>query len=285
MAIFRNRRVDLNIKLWELGIREVPPAIIPFINQSKDRDGAEFQIRLVGSSGFAALGEPVRILDFLFNLDDGIKRKFLSRSTNILDHGCGVGRFSVVFRAYGKHQERMLGVDVLDDCAKNYREIVMANAESVLNQQIADWVGPDYFDSTISYSVFTHLPLNKAIVTLSDLHSVTKMGGVLVLTIWNERLLSYLKSYNHSSSNGFWWENLKQTIGKYSTEDLNEAGCLFAPNSGGDGLPADVYGDTVYSESFFEKTASEIGWVIRRIVNEDSLSLQTIVILEKNDRK
>lgn len=272
----------MNIKLWELGIREVPPAIIPFINQSKDQNGAEFQVRLVGSSGFAALGEPVRILDFLFKLDDSIQRKFLSKSTNVLDHGCGVGRFSVVLRAYGKHHDRMLGVDVLEDCVNNYREIVTADAMSVLNQEIVDCVGANYFDATISYSVFTHLPLTKAIATLSDLYNGTRSGGIIVLTIWNERLLNYLWSDNYSSSNGFWWENLRQTIGKYTKEELVQVGCLFAPNSGGDGLPADVYGDTVYSETFFEKTVSEIGWVIRRIVNEDSLTLQTIVILEKS---
>jgi 2-polyprenyl-3-methyl-5-hydroxy-6-metoxy-1,4-benzoquinol methylase len=282
MVMFWRRRADFNIKLWELGIREVPSAIIPFINQSKDLQGAEFQVRLVGSSGFAALGEPVNIFDFLFKLDDSIKTKFLSKTTNVLDHGCGVGRFSVVLRAHGKRSEKMLGVDVLDECVKNYREIVIANAKSVLNQQIIDCVGTEYFDSIISYSVFTHLPLNKAIATLTDLYSVTKEGGILVLTIWNERLLNYLGSENHSSSNGFWWENLRQTIGKYSKEDLIKVGCLFAPNSGGDGLPADVYGDTVYSETYFKKITSEIGWGVRGIVNEDSLTLQTIVILEKS---
>ena len=281
MNLFRSRVKTLDIKLWELGIRAVPRAIIPFISQGNTESGADFQVRLVGSSGFDALGEPIRILNYLFKNDHYIEKKFLSRYAMVLDHGCGIGRFSVVLRAFGKDPAKIRGVDELDECIKNFVEIVEANAESVLNQEINEYVGNDFFDSTISYSVFTNLPLKKANETLKDLYLSTKIGGILCLTIWNERLLNYLSSDAYSSNNGYWWENLRQTIGKFSNADLVRNGAIFSPNSGGDGLPSDVYGDTVYSVSYFINMAESVGWSIRKTINEETLTLQTIVILEK----
>jgi 2-polyprenyl-3-methyl-5-hydroxy-6-metoxy-1,4-benzoquinol methylase len=283
MKFFRSRKVDLNIRMWELGVRQAPKEIVPFINQSKDTKGAEFQIRLVGSSGYAALGEPIRVFDYLFNSDDSIREKFLSSRSMVLDHGCGVGRFSVVLGAYGKDLKCMYGVDVLEDCVQNYGEIVGAPAGSVLKQDIKDLVGVDFFDSTISYSVFTHLPKLKAEECLRDLFSVTKNGGIVVLTVWNERLLGYLGSSSYSSSNGYWWENMKQTIGQYTSAELSDQGFIFAPNSGGDGLPSEVYGDTIYSLSYFAQLVERVGWKVRAIINDDSLTLQSIVVLERKD--
>jgi 2-polyprenyl-3-methyl-5-hydroxy-6-metoxy-1,4-benzoquinol methylase len=281
MKLFKSRMKALDVRLWELGIRSVPKAIIPFISQGKTKKGSDFQVRLVGSSGFAALGEPVRIFNYLFSSDKYLEKKFLSRQTMVLDHGCGIGRFSVVLRAYGKDPANIRGVDVLDECIKNFVEIVEAGAESVLNQEINEYVGNNFFDSTISYSVFTHLPFEKASKTLTDLFLSTKKGGIVCLTIWNERLIKYLNSDAYSSYNGYWWDNLRQTIGKFSDADLARLGVIFAPNSGGDGLPSDVYGDTVYSANHFVNMAESVGWNTRKIINEESLTLQTIIILEK----
>ena len=180
MDFFKKQIKSLDIKLWELGIRKLPKAIIPFIAQSKTQSGADFQVRLVGSSGFAALGEPVRILNYLFESDVNLQKKFLSRQSMVLDHGCGVGRFSVILMAFGKEPTKILGVDVLHECISNFVEIVGAEAASVLNQDVNSYVGNDYFDSIISYSVFTHLPLKKANETLKDLYLSTKVGGFVV---------------------------------------------------------------------------------------------------------
>ncbi len=258
-----------------------PRQLSPFIKQSQTEAGAAFQVRLVGSSGLAALTEPLKIFKYLFEADSLLQNKFLANSSHVLDHGCGVGRFSVVLRAYGKNPKNLKGVDVLDDCIRNYKEIVRAESFSVRDKKIVDWVGDGYFDSSISYSVFSHLPLDKAKSTLEDIFSSTRKDGIIVLTIWNHRLLNYLNSTDHSSSNNYWWENLKKTIGKFGVAELESTGYIFAPNSGGDGLPAEIYGDMVYSEKYFETMAKEIGWSTRATINDDSLTLQTIVVLEK----
>ena len=151
----------------------------------------------------------------------------------MLDHGCGFGRFSVVLRACGKLPKNLMGVDVLEDCISNYRNIAQARSFSVREKKFVDWVGEEYFDASISYSVFSHLPLEKAKAALDDLFSATRKEGIIVLTIWNHRLLGRLKSTGPSSSNNYWWENLKKTIGKFGVGKLENAGHLFAPNSGG----------------------------------------------------
>ena len=281
MGIFQRITAGPFSKDLATGSLKSPRQLSPFIKQSKTADGAAFQVRLVGSSGLAALSEPLKIFKHLFESDSYLQTKFLSKGSRVLDHGCGVGRFSVVLRAFGKSPKNLMGVDVLDECIRNYQEIVRSQSFSVRDKKIVDWVGNDYFDSSISYSVFSHLPLDKAKSTLNDLFSSTRIGGVIVLTIWNHRLLNYLGSTDHSSSNNYWWENLKKTIGKFGVGELENIGYLFAPNSGGDGLPAEIYGDMVYSEEYFESMAKEIGWSVRSTINDDSLTLQTVVVLEK----
>ena len=262
------------------GFLTSPRHLSRFIRQSLSEDGSAFQVRLVGSSGLAALNEPIKIFKYLFEEDSFLQDKFLRKNSRVLDHGCGVGRFSVVLRAAGKHPKNLIGVDVLEDCISNYKNIAQARSFSVRDKSIVDWVGEEYFDASISYSVFSHLPLDKAKSTLDDLFSATSKKGIIVLTIWNHRLISRLKSTG-SSSNNYWWENLKKTIGKFGEGELENAGYLFAPNSGGDGLPAEIYGDMVYSDKFFKSMAEEIGWGIRATINDDSLTPQTIIVLEK----
>jgi hypothetical protein len=55
------------------GFLKSPRHLSRFIKQSQSGDGAAFQVRLVGSSGLAALNEPIKIFKYLFREDNFLK--------------------------------------------------------------------------------------------------------------------------------------------------------------------------------------------------------------------
>jgi hypothetical protein len=183
----------------------------------------------------------------------------------------------VVIDAYCKEKMRMYGVAVLEESIEIYDELAGTPAESVIEQKFNDLVGEDFFDSTFSNLDFPKLLVLRVEDYPSDLFLATQRGGLVVLTIWNQRLLGYLGDSSSLAINRYWWEDMRRAFGQNFIAELSFQGILFGPNSEGDGLPTNVYGDGDSSLGVFTKTFECVGWNVKTAINQDFLTLQTII--------
>lgn len=116
--------------------------------------------------------------------------KDLTSFPSVLDFGCGCAR---VLRAYHYRRgpsQQLFGTDIdaeaIDWCRANYSKM----AAFTLNSDAPPMVYSDEkFDLVFSVSVFTHLPEDLQSTWLHELQRVTKAGGYLLLTTFNEQSL------------------------------------------------------------------------------------------------
>lgn len=102
---------------------------------------------------------------------------------DILDLGCGVGRFAFAFRQDLAPGQRLWGCDVFKECAdwcrKNidFAEIAHTSVEPPLPY------GDGQFDLVYALSVFTHLRFEMQFKWAWEIHRVLRPGGILFATV------------------------------------------------------------------------------------------------------
>jgi len=102
---------------------------------------------------------------------------------NILDFGCGVGRFPFTFRKELKPHQRLWGCDVYEECARWCQENIdfVETAHCDINPPLP--YHDNQFDFIYALSVFTHLNLELQFLWAWELYRVLEPGGVLFVTV------------------------------------------------------------------------------------------------------
>lgn len=119
-----------------------------------------------------------------------IVRSYLSRAgcdfstfNNILDFGCGVGRFLYAFEQDLEPHQKMWGCEVHEEFARWCRENI--DFAEVAHNEIDPPLPFDdqQFDLVYASSVYTHLRLDMQFRWAWEIHRVLRPGGVFFLTV------------------------------------------------------------------------------------------------------
>lgn len=102
---------------------------------------------------------------------------------NILDFGCGVGRFLFAFESEVKPHQKLWGCDVFEECAQWCAEnIKFATVKhNPINPPLPFEAGQ--FDLIYAASVFTHLRLDLQHLWAWEAYRVLRPGGILFMTL------------------------------------------------------------------------------------------------------
>ena len=101
---------------------------------------------------------------------------------NILDMGCGVGRFLFAFQPELAPGQRLFGCEVHEECARWCRENI--DFATVVHNPIHPPLPfPEQFDLVYALSVFTHLRLDLQFEWAWEIYRVLRPGGVFFLTL------------------------------------------------------------------------------------------------------
>ncbi len=105
-----------------------------------------------------------------------------ARFANILDLGCGVGRFLYAFQPVLQAGQKMFGCDVHEPCARWCQEnIPFAEVEHTSIDPPLPYDSAA-FDFAYALSVFTHLRLEMQFKWAWEMHRVIKPGGIFFMT-------------------------------------------------------------------------------------------------------
>jgi len=119
---------------------------------------------------------------------------------NILDFGCGVGRFMFTFqKELGPHQ-KLWGCDVYEECARWCQENIdfAETAHCSINPPLP--YRDNQFDFIYALSVFTHLNLDMQFLWAWELYRVLEPGGVLFVTVCGPMFFPKLAAIPESSA-------------------------------------------------------------------------------------
>ncbi|MGB3510428.1 MAG: methyltransferase [Microcoleaceae cyanobacterium] len=102
---------------------------------------------------------------------------------NILDFGCGVGRYLMAFEPELLPNQKLFGCDVFEECAKWCQENI--NFATVKHNDIQPPLPfeNNQFDLVNAVSVFTHLRLDLQHLWAWDIYRVLRPGGILFMTL------------------------------------------------------------------------------------------------------
>ncbi len=102
---------------------------------------------------------------------------------NILDFGCGVGRFMFTFQKELRPHQKLWGCDVYEECARWCQENIefAETAHCSIDPPLPYDEGR--FDFVYALSVFTHLRLDMQFLWAWELYRVLEPGGVLFMTV------------------------------------------------------------------------------------------------------
>ncbi len=200
----------------------------------------------------------------LSSLEDAVHAvgKDLTSFPAVLDFGCGCARVLRAYHYRSSPSQRLCGTDIdvetIDWCRANYSKM----AEFTLNSDAPPMAYADEtFDLVYSVSVFTHLPEDMQLTWLRELQRVTKVGGYLLLTTFNET-------------------SFEEVLLEESREGAREAGFFFndqGPTT--QGLP-DFYRQSYHTPAYIRSHWSEYFDVIEiraRAVDD----LQDIVVCRR----
>ncbi|MGK7923116.1 MAG: methyltransferase, partial [Trichodesmium sp.] len=102
---------------------------------------------------------------------------------NILDFGCGVGRYLMAFEPELLPHQKLFGCDVFAECAEWCQENIEFATVKNNNIQPPLPFENNQFDLINAISVFTHLSLDLQHLWAWDIYRVLRPGGILFMTL------------------------------------------------------------------------------------------------------
>lgn len=102
---------------------------------------------------------------------------------NILDFGCGVGRYLMAFEPELLPNQKLFGCDVFPECATWCQENIKFATVKHNNIQPPLPFENNQFDLVNAVSVFTHLRLDLQHLWAWDIYRVLRPGGILFMTL------------------------------------------------------------------------------------------------------
>lgn len=210
---------------------------------------AELQTQFVGSANEHTLREAFAF----YKLVKESAEKFdnpLRQESHFLDFGCGWGRF---LRFFWKD----IDGDNLFGCDVDQRIVDTCHSLNIPGQ--IDRIDPlgtlpypdNYFDTIMSYSVFTHLPEKVHLHWMRELARVARPGSVFCLTIEPRRFIDFIENIQVDTDVA-WFKGLsifKPRVAEfYRTYDSGNL--VFMPSNKG---MEETYGDAVVPLTFIKR--------------------------------
>lgn len=116
-----------------------------------------------------------------------------ARGGKLLDFGCGCGRILQFFARYADSTD-LYGADVdaeaIEWCSAS---LDFATFDTVGHSPPTQYESKT-FDAVYAFSVFSHLPEERHLAWLRELHRITRPGGIVVLTVAGKRVLEEILS-------------------------------------------------------------------------------------------
>ncbi|MGC1303129.1 MAG: class I SAM-dependent methyltransferase [Caulobacteraceae bacterium] len=212
---------------------------------------ASIQDRWVGSHDEQALREA-------YNFYSHVKRQAeaanapLTETSRFLDFGVGWARYPRFFW-YDIPAEGLHGVDINSDVISACAMLGAPGTYKLIDPQGSLPYEDNFFDCTIAYSVFTHLPEALCEHWMAELSRVTRPGGIVVYTVEPPRFLDFIATTD-AGSDSEWYRLLsafKNDVPEFKRRAEN--GEVVYVKTLGDHNPiSEFYGDTVVPRSFIE---------------------------------
>ncbi|MCK4347025.1 MAG: class I SAM-dependent methyltransferase [Thermoplasmatales archaeon] len=115
-------------------------------------------------------------INYMLKFSNYIKGK------DLLDLGCGVGTFALLFAQRGYNT---VGLDIseasISNCQKNLKTFSIKNAQFVLGDCSQDYFGQNRFDSIIAADIIEHLPPAVLKNTLINCYRWLRPGGTFII--------------------------------------------------------------------------------------------------------
>ena len=240
----------------------------------------EIQSQFVGSSYQASLSEANQFYSLLkkFLIKENLK---IDDDTKVLDFGCGWGRFMRFFRK-DVSINNLYGVDIdpsiLEVCRSTGVEGILSKISNFEQLKFSD----NFFDITIAYSVFTHLPEKVHLFWMRELARVSKSGSLFILTLEPLRFLQFIESIDENNPDSGWHAGLakfKKEIPSF-IDSFKKGEFVYLPTGGGDYREAEIYGDAVVSKEYIQKNWSEYFEIIDYI-DEPQKFWQAVLVVKR----
>ncbi len=189
----------------------------------------------------------------------------------ILDFGCGCGRIALWLSDVAR-KSRLYGVDI-DRAAIEWAAAHLPYASFQVNEPLPPLDFPDgFFDLVYCHSVFTHIDEHYQDQWLGELRRVTKVGGLLVLSVHGEHALCYLEDQ--------WRKRGRDPSPLRDARDID--GFVYIKDDEWTGGPfPDFYHTAFHSPGYVFAHWAEF-FRIRAYVPRGSLDYQDFVLLERS---
>ena len=236
----------------------------------------ELQTKFVGSADEHTLREAFTF----YKLVKESARKFdnpLRPEGHFLDFGCGWGRF---LRFFWKDidEENLFGCDV-DQMIVDTCHSLNIPGQIDLIDPLGTLPYPDsYFDTIISYSVFTHLPEKIHLRWMRELARVARPSCVFCLTIEPRRFMDFIEKIPADTNVG-WLKGLsrhKPRLTEYY-QSYETGNLVFMPTNKG---VEETYGDTVVPFSYIEREWGPY-FEIRTYIDDPQKFWQAAVVVQR----
>lgn len=182
-----------------------------------------------------------------------------SQDGRILDFGCGCGRV-ISWLNYLYENASFFGTDIDEEAIEWCQSNLFMIGSFLANKNHPPFTYSDeYFNYVYSISVFTHLPENMQHEWLKELHRVTKLNGLLLLSVHGEQLFPV----------------------EYTTlkKQLMNDGFFYSVDKGTEGLP-DFYKTTFHTESYIRSEWSQYFQIVD-IIKNGIANYQDLIVCRK----
>jgi len=237
------------------------------------------QSNFVGSSGEQALREAQTFWTFLKATAANLGRP-LTRSSAVLDFGCGWGRF-LRFLAKDVDNSHLYGVDVDPEVLAECRAVdVPGNLRSI--EPLGRLPFPDrFFDIVMAYSVFTHLPPNVHLHWMREISRTCRPGAVVVLTLQPREFLDFVRNEAPRGTSP-WHRSLARFAGQAGDllHQFDRGEFVYLASGGGAYRPEESYGEAIVPPAWIRREWNA-RWRVQEIVSDRDRFPQDVLVVQR----
>jgi SAM-dependent methyltransferase len=242
----------------------------------------ELQASFVGSSGADAIQEAWNFYALMADR----RRRYgapLDPSSQVLDFGCGWGRFARMFLrdVYPSHIWCVDSWDVaLDAC----RQTGVPGQKIQIEQMPPSPLPDATFDTGFAYSVFSHLSPKAHLAWRDEFVRVMRPGSLVFITTQARWFLDNCREFREDPSKQVspWHVALAGAFVDYdecaAAYDGGEV--LYNPSGGGPALDPEFYGEAIVPRQFFEREWSN-GFEILEFITDRTHFEQAVCIMRR----
>lgn len=206
----------------------------------------------------------------------------LGASDNVLDFGCGWGRYMRFFYRDVKW-DHLYGIDPWHEA------IEVCKRTGVYGQLVKSELMPPtplrsgMFKLIFAYSVFSHLSPRAADAWIAEFHRLIAPGGLVVVTTQGRSFIDFCASLRGAPPASEWHKVLQNSfVDEQRAKREYDAGeFLYEPNSGGPELHGDIYGDAIVPEGYVRRAWAKYFDVVDFVDDRGYLPQALIVMKAK----